>query len=117
MTLLSTAYKVYTAILADRLEKEVEEKGIVPEWRAGFKKRKGMMDDIYTVMRRELQGRKRVVPMLVDLKAAFNLLERGDLGKRLEDKGISKELTERIVEIYRKTRYVVKMGESKEKGF
>lgn len=54
MTLLSTAYKVYTAILADRLEKEVEEKGIVPEWRAGFRKRKGMMNDIYTVMRREL---------------------------------------------------------------
>lgn len=39
--------------------------------------------------------------MLVDLKAAFNLLERGDLGKRLEDEGISKELTERTVEIYR----------------
>lgn len=28
MTLLPTAYKVYASILADRLEREVEEKGI-----------------------------------------------------------------------------------------
>lgn len=80
---------MYGAILADRLEREVEEKGIVPKWRTGFRKRKGMMDDIYTVMGRELQSRKGVVLMLVDLKAAFNLLERKDLGKRLEEEGIS----------------------------
>lgn len=41
MTLLPTAYKVYASILADRLEREVKEKGILPVWQAGFRKGKG----------------------------------------------------------------------------
>lgn len=32
VTLLSTAYKVYASILANRLGREVEEKRIIPDW-------------------------------------------------------------------------------------
>jgi len=32
---------VYTAVLAERLEKEAEEKGMMPEGQAGFRKGRG----------------------------------------------------------------------------
>lgn len=38
ITLLPTAYKIYTEVLRKRLVKEVEEKGILPEGQAGFRK-------------------------------------------------------------------------------
>lgn len=41
MTLMSTAYKVYAAVLANRLRKEIEEKELVPESQAGFRKERG----------------------------------------------------------------------------
>lgn len=45
--LMSSAYKVYAMVLANRLEKEVEKKRIIPEFQTGFKKGKGVIDNIY----------------------------------------------------------------------
>jgi len=38
VTIMSTLYKVYAAVLEERLRKEVEEKGIVPLIRLGLGK-------------------------------------------------------------------------------
>lgn len=38
VTLMSTLYKVYTSVLAERLREEVEEKRIVPHNQTGFRK-------------------------------------------------------------------------------
>lgn len=42
VTLVSTLYKVYPRVLAERLREKIEEKGIIPENQTGF--RKGMGD-------------------------------------------------------------------------
>lgn len=47
ISLLNTAYKLYAAILSERLKKEVEDKGIIPETQAGFRKHRGMMDNAF----------------------------------------------------------------------
>lgn len=41
VTLLSTAYKIYASVLANRLKKEMEEKDLMPEDQAGFRKGRG----------------------------------------------------------------------------
>jgi len=41
ITLLCTPYKIYAAILAERLSKEIERKRSLPETQAGFKKGRG----------------------------------------------------------------------------
>jgi len=46
VTLLCTAYKIYAAILAERLREEKEGKGSLPETQAGFRKRRRTMDNV-----------------------------------------------------------------------
>lgn len=43
--LLETVYKAYTKILRKKLEKEIEEKGVLSE--AGFRKGKSTMDNVF----------------------------------------------------------------------
>ena len=52
---------------------------------------------------------KKVVATLVDLRAAFDSVDRKILRRRLEEVGVGEKLRERIVEIYRETRNVVKV--------
>ena len=47
ISLLSTAYKIYTEILRQRLEIEMNEKDILPEGQAGFRKGRSTIDNIY----------------------------------------------------------------------
>lgn len=49
MTLTQTAYKVYAAVLAERLREEVESKGILPPSQVGFRKGMGTIDHIYVL--------------------------------------------------------------------
>jgi len=46
VTLLCTAYKIYAAILAERLREEIEGKDSLPETQASFRKRRGTMDNV-----------------------------------------------------------------------
>lgn len=45
--LLPTLYKVYVAMLAERLKEEVEEKELIPQNQTGFRKSLGTVDNIY----------------------------------------------------------------------
>ena len=47
LSLLPTAYKIYTELLRNRLETEIEEKNILPEGQAGFRKKRSTIDNIY----------------------------------------------------------------------
>lgn len=49
VTLTPALYKIYVAIIGERLEKEVEEKRLIPQNQAGFRKELGTMDNIYAL--------------------------------------------------------------------
>jgi len=49
VTLIPLMYKIYMTILAERLREEMEGKVIIPSNQTGFRKRMGMMDQIYTL--------------------------------------------------------------------
>lgn len=70
--LLSTTYKIYTSILSNRLKKKIEEKSLMPESQAAFRKGRGVIDNIYCLnylVGREV-GRGRKIG-LADLKLSF----------------------------------------------
>lgn len=49
---------LYAMVLQRRLEKEIEEKNMLPEEQAGFRKRRGVLDNMYVlnwVVNRELK--------------------------------------------------------------
>lgn len=49
VTLTQTTYKVYVPVLAERLRKEVDEKGLLSASQTGFRKRLGTMDNKYVL--------------------------------------------------------------------
>lgn len=80
VTLMSSFYKIYVSILAERLGIEVEEKRILVENQVGFRKGRGTLDAIYVMnylVNRQLSRKGgTLVAMLVDLKAAFDSVGR-----------------------------------------
>lgn len=44
---MDTGYKVMAMILEERLRKETERLGIIPETQAGFRKKRSGIDNIY----------------------------------------------------------------------
>jgi len=121
VTLLSTLYKVYVAVLAERLREEVECKGIIPSNQTGFRKGMGTVDNIYVLnylVNRQL-GRKggKVVALFVDLKAAFESVDREVLIEALRERGVSEGLVERIEEMLRETKGRVRIGKELGESF
>ncbi|XP_025154644.1 uncharacterized protein LOC112588552 [Harpegnathos saltator] len=75
VTLMPSLYKIYTAMLAERVREEVEEKRLLSESQAGFSKGIGSVD-MYVLnylINRQL-GKKggKLIAMFVNLNAAFD---------------------------------------------
>lgn len=49
ITIILPSYKVYAITLAERLRRDVKEKGIIPQNQTGFKKGIGTIDNIYVL--------------------------------------------------------------------
>lgn len=114
ITLMATAYKLYTELIRKRLEKEVEELRVLPEGQAGFRKGRSTMDNIYVLdhlINRAKKSKEQLYSVFVDLKAAFDTVDRSKLWGILEKMGISKYLIERIKELYQETMVKVRVGE------
>lgn len=55
VTLTQTAYKLYAAVLAERIKEEVESRGILPPSQVDFRKGMGTKNHIYTVYFKNFQ--------------------------------------------------------------
>lgn len=80
VTLMSTLYKAYMGVLAERVREEVKGKKILPGNQTGFRKRLGTIDNIYVIsylVNKQLMKRGgSLVALFVDLKAAFDSVNR-----------------------------------------
>lgn len=118
ISFLCTVYKIYADILRCRLEKEMEHKDMLSESQAGFRKGRSTMDNIFVinhVIQREKEKEDKKV--FVDLKAAFDNVGREVLWRIMEEKGVNKELLERIKEIYKETKIMIRTKEGNTKEF
>jgi len=120
VTIMTTLYKIYAAILEERLREEVEAKRMVPQNQVGFRKGMGVMDSIYVVnylINRQLGKGKGLTMMFVDLKAAFDSVDRRVLITALEERGVRIGLVERVKEMLRETKSRVRIGEETGENF
>ncbi|XP_071579341.1 uncharacterized protein [Temnothorax nylanderi] len=113
VTIMPSLYKVYTAILAERLREETEEKGIVPQNQTGFRRGMGTINNIYVLnylvnRRLEKKGGKLIV-CFVDLKAAFDSVDRGVLIKAMRERGVREGLVRRTEELLSETKSRVRV--------
>lgn len=107
ISLLPSAYKIYAEILRGRLEAEVNEKKVLPEGQAGFRKERSTMDNVFIlnhIVQMEKSRKEKVYALFVDLKAAFDTVNREKLWKIMEKFGISQHIIEKIKGIYRETK-------------
>lgn len=109
------------AVLAERLRKEVEENGLLPLSQTGFRKRLGTMDNIYALnylINRQIgRGKEKMIILFVDLKAAFDSVDRGLLTKTIRRRGVRKDLVKRCEEALRETVNRVQVGEKEGEKF
>lgn len=106
-------YKMYTGVLTARLMKEVEEKGTIPPNQVGFKKGLRTMDNIYIlnyVINRQVKRKGgKLKALLIDFKAVFDSVDREMLMRVLEERGIRKDLRDRVEEMLRETKSRVRI--------
>lgn len=120
VTMTSTGYKIYANILNKRIVKEMDMKEGWSRSQAGFRKGRGTVENVkilkYVVGRR-LNRKKKVWAFFIDLKAAFDRVDRNVLWEMMGKRGVSEGLIDRVMEVYEETRCVVRIGEKVSKEF
>lgn len=121
ITLLDTAYKIYVMLLTEKLLFEVEDKNIVPDNQAGFRKGKSAIDNVYIlnyVIQKEISKEQgRLYALFADLKAAFDTVNRQKLFAMMNHLGIAENLVNRIAEIYSETLSSIRVNDKESSPF
>lgn len=111
---MPTLYKVYKIALAERLKEEVERKEVLHISQTEFKKGMGTIDSIYTlnyVANRQLSRKgSKLVVLFVDLRTAFDSVDRKVLIEMMRKKEIREGLIRRVEEVLRETKSRVRVG-------
>ena len=114
VTLAPSLYKVYATVLAERLKGEVEEGGMLPN-QTGFRKGMGTVDNIYVLnylINRQICRRGRqMVLFFVDLRAAFDSVDRVKLIAALRGRGVKEGTVKRCEEVLGEIGFRVRIGE------
>ncbi|XP_020298973.1 uncharacterized protein LOC109863175 [Pseudomyrmex gracilis] len=114
VTLMSSLYTIYVMILAERLEEDLEEKRIIPHNQTGFRKEMGTIDNIYTINylinRRIAKKGGKLVALFVDLKAAFDLVDRSKLIEAMKERGMRDGIIKRVKQVIREAKLEEEMG-------
>ncbi|XP_023319410.1 uncharacterized protein LOC111694680 [Trichogramma pretiosum] len=103
ISLLPTAYKIYTEIIRGRLVKELDEKKVLPEGQAGFRKGRSTMDNLFVMkylVQKAKKDKEKIYATFIDLKKAFDTVNRKKLWECMSRLGISDYLIERIKQLY-----------------
>lgn len=114
VTLLPSLYKVYVSILAERLNEELEKKRIIPHNQTGFRKDMGTIDNIYAInylINRQIEKRGgKLVALFVNLRAAFDSVDRETMIGAMKEQGIREGLVKRVEQVLRETKCRVRAG-------
>jgi len=116
--LMPLLYKIYAMILADKLREEMKRR-ILSENQTAFRKGMETIDQIYTLnylINRQL-GKERggLVAIFVDLKAAFDSVNKEILVKSIRERDVRESLMERVEKILKEMKCKVKIGNQGEK--
>ncbi|KAL6419175.1 hypothetical protein ACFW04_014052 [Cataglyphis niger] len=118
LSLTPTLYKVYVSA---RLSHEVKKKGLVLQNQTSFRKGLGTMDNIFILnylVNRQLGKKKgKLVAFFIDLKTAFDSVDRRKLVKVMRERGVREGLVKRSDDILRETRNRMRRGKDLREGF
>lgn len=94
---------------------------MIPRTQVRFRKRMGTIDNIYVlnylVNRQIGRAGGKLIALFVDLRAAFDTVDRGVLIKTMRRKGVREGLVKRVEEVLRETKSRVRAGGVMGEGF
>ncbi|XP_015124615.1 uncharacterized protein LOC107046505, partial [Diachasma alloeum] len=113
IALVNCIAKLFTTVLKNRLELWEEKLKIIPEYQAGFRRKKGCQDNIYTLfsaIHLQLRLTKRsVYGLFVDYQKAFDSVSHDILWRKLHELGVSAKMLRIIKSLYDRASMKVKM--------
>lgn len=117
ISLLDSGYKLMTTMMTERINRWIENRKILKESQAGFRKRRGTRDHIFVLNglinnKLKAKGGKLYIA-LVDFKAAFDKVGRGKMKRKAWTKGIRGNMHRMIRVVYKETYCKVKVGTRK----
>lgn len=119
VTLMLTLYKVYASALTKRLREELDGKQVILHYQTNFRRMVGTMNNVYVlnyVMGKQLERRKKkLVVLFVNLKAAFDMMDRKVLEEPMREKRVRERLVGRVEEMFRETKSRVNVREKMRK--
>lgn len=102
---------IFTSILLERLTFWVDERKILTEFQAGFRSGYSTIDNLFnlfSIVETKLKKkRSKLYGFYIDLKAAFDRIERKSLFYKLHQIGISSKLINIIAELYDGNRVLI----------
>ena len=113
ISLLSAVYKVFCTVMKNRVEAYVEGENLLCEEQNGFRKGRGCIDNIMMMV---LMGNKCVelngsmFSAFIDLKKAYDSVDRDLLWGKLESLGIQGKILQSIKAVYSDVKCKVKIG-------
>jgi hypothetical protein len=89
---INAGYKLYASILSEKVKREIEEKGVVPDSQAGFRKGRGTMNNVYILDHLTKNGLKRkggrMYALFVDFRTAFDKAHTEKMFEYMGERGI-----------------------------
>ena len=110
----SALMKLFTSLISKRLQKVVDEKGLIGKNQIGFRKSCRTSDHLLTlkamVKKHVTGGGNKLYTCFVDLKKAYDSVPHRDLFKCLRKLGLGGKLLDFIENLYDKTKCAVKIN-------
>lgn len=120
ISLLDVGYKLLMTLMAERLNNLADKENIMSESQAGFRKNRGTRDHIFVpnaLINNRIKKGVNLYALLIDLKAAFDKVDRRIMMKKVWEKGIRGKMYKTIKKIYKKTNNEIIIGDKVTKGF
>lgn len=120
ITLLSVVGKVYTSVLNERVTKWCEKHGVLSEEQAGFRPGRSTVDHIFSVaevIRLRRSRKKETHCCFLDIKKAYDSINRDALWKRLLDVGIKGKFWRILKNLYEVVESCVLVGKHRTEWF
>jgi hypothetical protein len=114
IALLSTVYKLYSAVLNNRIVKYCESEKLIHEEQNGFRQNRSCSDHVYvlnTIIRNRLNENKSTYAAFLDAEKAFDRIDRNLLCYKLLKLGINGHVYENIKCIYQNTLCCLKLND------
>jgi hypothetical protein len=121
IALLNDSFKIFSTMINNRVSEWLERGKKIGESQAGFRRGRGCEDHIWTlnaIVDWKVNGqKKKCYAMFVDMKMAFDSLNREILFESVYKMGIKGKCFRMIKELYRDTRSSVRLEDGKRKSW